>query len=150
MIDDINKRIIELMEQTGHSKSTFAHKIGVSLPLITHITTGRNKPGLELIQKIISVFENINPQWLLLGKGEKFMEKQRMPDFTPLFNELQELSQQLLSVKKTQESVIQYHTLFLAELKHIEELDKQLFLGAKQINDVSARILRLKEYLKIN
>ena len=75
MLDELNKRIITLMVQKGHSKSTFAKVLDVSLPLITHITSGRNKPGIDLIQKILIEFQDVNPRWLLLGEEE--MEKDR-------------------------------------------------------------------------
>ena len=50
-MDELNKRIIEVMTMLGLNKSTFAKDLDVSLPLITHITSGRNKAGLDIIQK---------------------------------------------------------------------------------------------------
>lgn len=70
---DINLRINQLIEKLGFNKSTFAAKIGVSQPIITHITNGRNNPGLEVIQKILLNCPEINPDWLILGRGEMLL-----------------------------------------------------------------------------
>jgi predicted transcriptional regulator len=66
-MDELNKRIVEIMVRFNHSKSSLALELGVSLPLITHITTGRNKPGIELLQRVLQRFPDINPMWLLVG-----------------------------------------------------------------------------------
>ncbi len=70
---DINLRINQLIEKLGYNKSAFATKIGVSQPVITHITSGRNNPGLEVIQKILINCPETNPQWLILGTGEMLL-----------------------------------------------------------------------------
>lgn len=70
---DINQRINQLIVKLGFNKSTFAVKIGVSQPVITHITSGRNNPGLEVIQKILLNCPETNPEWLILGKGEMIL-----------------------------------------------------------------------------
>jgi hypothetical protein len=37
---------------------------------ISHLISGRNKPSLEFIQKILSRFPEVNTEWLLNGFGE--------------------------------------------------------------------------------
>lgn len=71
---EINLRINQLIEKLGYNKSSFAAKIGVSQPIITHITNGRNNPGLEVIQKILLNCPEINPEWLILGNGEMILD----------------------------------------------------------------------------
>ncbi|MFN0047789.1 MAG: helix-turn-helix domain-containing protein [Cytophagales bacterium] len=73
---EINLRVNQLIEKLGYNKSSFAAKIGVSQPIITHITTGRNNPGLEVIQKILTNCPEINPEWLLLERGEMILNNQ--------------------------------------------------------------------------
>ena len=70
---EINARINLLIEKLGFNKSSFALKIGVSQPIITHITTGRNNPGLEVIQKILTNCPEVNADWLILGEGEMLL-----------------------------------------------------------------------------
>lgn len=122
MLDQLNKRIIEVMVRKDHTKSSFAKALDVSLPLITHITTGRNKPGIDLIQKIISVFEDINPDWLLLGAGTMYRTAHIAPDLTAEMQQCQALIASSLKLKDAQTPVIQYHKILFDELKHLEEM----------------------------
>lgn len=71
---EINLRINQIVDKLGFNKSSFAAKIGVSQPIITHITNGRNNPGLEVIQKILINCPEINPDWLILGNGEMILD----------------------------------------------------------------------------
>lgn len=44
--------------------------LGIKPAGISHILSGRNNPGYELICKIVNVFPQVNPYWLL-GDSEK-------------------------------------------------------------------------------
>jgi transcriptional regulator with XRE-family HTH domain len=61
-------RIKEIMQQKGLNPSAFADAIQVQRSSISHILNGRNKPSLELVQKIISAFPDIDIEWLLTGQ----------------------------------------------------------------------------------
>ena len=67
------------MEREQLSPSKFADAIGVQRSNISHILSGRNKPSLELVNKILDRFQEINADWLLLGKGEMMVNHQRGP-----------------------------------------------------------------------
>lgn len=66
----MKERIEKIMEMEQLSASKFADAIGVQRSSISHILSGRNKPSLELINKILDQFQQVNADWLLLGKGE--------------------------------------------------------------------------------
>jgi transcriptional regulator with XRE-family HTH domain len=63
------ERVKEIMEELGYSPSSFADTIDVPRPIISHILSGRNKPSLDVIQKILMRFSELNPWWLLTGAG---------------------------------------------------------------------------------
>ena len=66
----INNRIEKLIEHVGN-KSSFSRAIGVRPSVIQNITGQKqSKPGFLLIQKILTKFENLSADWLILGKGE--------------------------------------------------------------------------------
>ena len=65
----MKERIEKIMELEKLSASKFADAIGVQRSNISHILSGRNKPSLELVNKILDHFDKINADWLLLGKG---------------------------------------------------------------------------------
>lgn len=57
------------------SASSFSEKIGVGRSSISHILSGRNKPSLDFILKILKEFPEVNLYWLMNGKGEIFTSK---------------------------------------------------------------------------
>ena len=69
MEDSIVERVIVLMEQYGLSASAFADKIDVQRSSMSHLVSGRNKPSLDFIQKVLNNFSDINPAWLIMGTG---------------------------------------------------------------------------------
>lgn len=68
--EDFIKRLEQLFEFYELTPSSFADKIGVQRSSLSHLLSGRNKPSLDLILKIIAVFNEVDLYWILLGKGE--------------------------------------------------------------------------------
>jgi len=71
-MSEIKDRILEILKKEGIMPSRFAHEIGVQKSAISHILNGRNKPGYDLIKKILKRFNRINAEWLILGEGEMY------------------------------------------------------------------------------
>ncbi|MEL0456425.1 helix-turn-helix transcriptional regulator [Flavobacteriaceae bacterium SZ-1-7] len=67
--EDFIKRLQKIMDYYGESASSFAEKIGVQRSSISHILSGRNKPSLDFILKVLSSFPEIDLYWLFNGKG---------------------------------------------------------------------------------
>lgn len=67
---ELKKRIEFIMEKERLTAAIFADMIGVQRSSISHIVSGRNKPSLEFLQKILNSFPNYNTDWLVMGKGE--------------------------------------------------------------------------------
>jgi transcriptional regulator with XRE-family HTH domain len=67
---EIKERIVKIINSEGISPSSFADIIGVQRSSISHILSGRNNPGLEILQKILLGFPKYNAEWLITGKGE--------------------------------------------------------------------------------
>ncbi|MEK6154164.1 helix-turn-helix transcriptional regulator [Flavobacteriaceae bacterium 3-367] len=66
---DFIERLEKIMGYYGLSASAFADKIRVQRSSISHLLTGRNKPSLEFVMKVIKTFPEVNLYWLLNGKG---------------------------------------------------------------------------------
>ncbi|WP_156126355.1 helix-turn-helix domain-containing protein [Hymenobacter sp. DG25B] len=64
------ERIKTLLATRQLTPTQFADAIGVGRPIISHILTGRNKPSLEVVQKILAAFPDLSVSWLLSGQGE--------------------------------------------------------------------------------
>jgi transcriptional regulator with XRE-family HTH domain len=66
----MNKRIQQFLEIENLSPSKLADMLGLERSGISHILAGRNKPSYDFILKFLRTFPNINPDWLLMGKGK--------------------------------------------------------------------------------
>ena len=147
-MDKLNKRIVEIMVRFNHSKSSLATELGVSLPLITHITTGRNKPGIELLQRVLQRFPDINPNWLFLGDGDMMKPEPKQVDMTPVLmkmNELNDLVNNALNVNKT---MVDYHKLLLDEVLHLQEMSIQIQHSTHDLDQLKIKLESIKDDLR--
>lgn len=64
------ERIKQLMEQKELTASQFADAMEVPRAVVSHVLSGRNKPSLDVVLKIASTYDDVNLEWLLLGKGK--------------------------------------------------------------------------------
>jgi transcriptional regulator with XRE-family HTH domain len=67
--DDFVKRLETIFDYYGLTASSFADKINVQRSSISHLLSGRNKPSLDFILKVIERFPDVELLWLLNGKG---------------------------------------------------------------------------------
>ena len=67
-------RLEKIMQSEGLNISQFANEIGIKVPTISHILNGRNKPSLEVLQKVLNRFRTINSDWLILGVGSMYRD----------------------------------------------------------------------------
>jgi DNA-binding XRE family transcriptional regulator len=67
--EDFVKRLEKILRYYDLSASVFADKINVQRSSISHLLSGRNKPSLEFVLKVIKTFPEVNLYWLLNGKG---------------------------------------------------------------------------------
>jgi transcriptional regulator with XRE-family HTH domain len=68
-VDDFIKRLEIILDYYSLSASAFADKVGVQRSSLSHLLSGRNKPSLDLILKIIENFPEVDLYWILNGKG---------------------------------------------------------------------------------
>ncbi len=62
---DLNHKIKQILLEKNLSPSQFADDIGVQRSSISHILTGRNRPSLDIIKKIVNTYTDIEIEWLL-------------------------------------------------------------------------------------
>ena len=88
MIDttEFNTRLKKILDYYGLSASAFAEVITVQRSSISHILSGRNKPSLEFITKVVNAFPDIDLLWLLSGVGEFPKSTAPLPKVEPTQN----------------------------------------------------------------
>jgi len=67
--EDFIKRLEIILDYYGLNASSFADKIGVQRSSLSHLLSGRNKPSLDFVLKILEVFPDVDLYWILNGKG---------------------------------------------------------------------------------
>ncbi len=61
-----------LMTRLQLKPGQFARILDVNPAIISHILAERNKPGVDLLQKILDKFPQVSPDWLMLDRGDMF------------------------------------------------------------------------------
>lgn len=57
------------MEFYGLSATAFAEELDFNRSTISHLLSGRNKPSLDFVVKILQRFPEVTMSWLIFGKG---------------------------------------------------------------------------------
>ena len=66
---DFAKRLGEILDFYGISAAAFSEMIAVNRSTISHLLSGRNKPSLEFVLKVLDAFPEVELYWLLNGQG---------------------------------------------------------------------------------
>lgn len=78
-------RILQFLKAENKSSAQFADEIGVQPSGISHILSGRNKPSLDFVIKMLEKYKFLSTEWLLFGKGTMYRE----PEMQKLFDDSQ-------------------------------------------------------------
>jgi len=96
----IVSRIEEVRKNHQLTAASFATKIGVQRSAISHILSGRNKPSLEFLMKIHDSFDEVNLEWLILGKPSPLSQNLEIPA-NPEINQLANVLDNFLPESKS-------------------------------------------------
>jgi len=70
--DAFIKRFKEILEDNNITASALADELEIQRSSISHLLSGRNKPSLDFILKLLKKFPEINMYWLLNGADPKY------------------------------------------------------------------------------
>jgi transcriptional regulator with XRE-family HTH domain len=94
----LNEKIKELLIAKDLQPSKLADMLQVNRASISHVLSGRNKPGLEIVRKILEVFPELNPNWLLFDETNMYKEEST-PEATKKEKEKNEILESILGKK---------------------------------------------------
>nr|MBC7612360.1 helix-turn-helix transcriptional regulator [Pseudopedobacter sp.] len=147
-MEDINKRVLSVMDKKNLSRTAFASVLDVSLPVLTHISSGRNKPGLELIQKVLIHFKDIDPDWLVLGHGDMLRKRTEKPDLIKEIKEINSLKVDLDQISLNSKQVIDYNAILLKEVSYLYELNQYMLDNENKIKLMKEEINSIQDKIK--
>ncbi|MDA8582508.1 helix-turn-helix domain-containing protein [Schleiferiaceae bacterium] len=78
-MEELVQRIKAYMELEGHSPSSLANALGINRPTLVHILNGRNKPNLQLIQKLCEFDVELDIRYILSGHRSKKLDRNPTP-----------------------------------------------------------------------
>ncbi len=97
----MQERFKQLLKEKNLTAARFAELIQVNASAMSHILNGRNKPGFDVLEKIIQAFPDVNLNWLISGQGNIYNsvpqntnlsekdKQENMPSIPPAFQPLQ-------------------------------------------------------------
>ena len=88
-IEEFAKRLKIIMDYYELSATLLADKIEVQRSSISHLLSGRNKPSLEFVLKILKAFPEVELYWLVNGIG-KFPKRKENESSSPTLFSTQE------------------------------------------------------------
>ncbi len=63
----IHERIKQVIELSGLTMTEFADLLKVQRSSISHLISGRNKPSMDFLEKLVEHFPGIDLKWLISG-----------------------------------------------------------------------------------
>ena len=79
----MRERLKKLMDEKGFNAHELSEQIGVQASSVSHILTGRNKPSLDFLEKMLKAFPDIDIKYLISGVRQEHsqnFDKNIMPN----------------------------------------------------------------------
>ncbi|QQR86459.1 MAG: helix-turn-helix transcriptional regulator [Flavobacteriales bacterium] len=77
-VEALNDRFIRAMEGLGYTGYSLSKELGTSEAVISNIRNRKNPPNILLVRDLLDRHLDLNPDWLLFGRGE-MMRTQPLP-----------------------------------------------------------------------
>lgn len=89
----MNKRLQQFIFAENISQSALADSLGVARASVSHILSGRNKPGFDFIENLTRAYPALNIEWLITGEGKMYKTAKSLettPQETPMQSDASE------------------------------------------------------------
>lgn len=120
----VSERILKYITEKGISVYAFENAINVSRGTISKAIKAKNSIGSAILENILTTYTDLNPEWLLTGKGKMLREEDN-----------------LLNNKAPASPPDIVDKLF----QKLEEKEKELRVQAEEIGKLKQEIAQLKE-----
>ena len=71
----MNRRLLQFLQAESITQAQFADTLEVARGSVSHILSGRNKPGYDFLESLLLHYPQLNLDWLLTGKGRMYREE---------------------------------------------------------------------------
>lgn len=147
-MNDFPKRMKYLLDYLGIGPSELADRLGIQRSGISHLLSGRNKPGMDFLEKLALHYPGISLEWFITGKGtiQKTQESIPADEMQPLHRDLFTVQPEKIAGKTQQQtSEVKDETTipYMAQSPQVSKLQvrKVILLydnGTAEVHEVSA------------
>ena len=81
----MDKRLQQFLDAENISQSQLADTLGVARAGISHILSGRNRPGFDFLEAMALHYPQVSMDWLLTGKGRMYKDAVPAEPENPVF-----------------------------------------------------------------
>ena len=65
----MNKRFKIWLDSVNLNANSFSKLVDLNRSTVSHIISGRNKPSIDVLEKILAIYPDLNINWLITGLG---------------------------------------------------------------------------------
>ena len=65
----MNKRFKIWLDSVNLNANSFSKLVNLNRSTVSHIISGRNKPSIDVLEKILVIYPDLNINWLITGFG---------------------------------------------------------------------------------
>jgi transcriptional regulator with XRE-family HTH domain len=111
----IQDRVRIIIKANNLTSAEFADRLGIKRSNLSHVLSGRNKPGIDFLSKIIEAYPNVNAAWLITGSqqnwdGEGMVREEDSPVYERLNHAVPKVDAGLDLVEKAVEKIVFFYT----------------------------------------
>ena len=125
----IIERLAYFLEYKGDNFSRLAINIGLSNSYFSKMLRNKGSLGEDVIKKILLYYENINPEWLLLGTGSMTKENQIIPQLTDKY--VSEMIQLICKLSEENGSIKAEKRQLKEEIRQLKLENEKMLSGIK-------------------
>ncbi len=129
------ERLEKLIAALGVNAKQFAQEVGIQAGTISNIMGGRNKPSLEVLQKVLNCYRTISSDWLILGIGSMYRPTNETPNLT-LFDDTKEEPAVAISPMAELTNVDAGSSIQSANASEFPNQSRTISIPAKQIDRI--------------
>lgn len=121
---EIADRLKQLIDYYELSPSALADLLEVQRSSVSHLLSGRNKPSLDFVMKVLENFPEVDLYWFVNGEG-KFPINEKTEKEKPytLFSAIDE-SEAMLTKNTSKEDLIEELPLNVKKIERAKEVDQ--------------------------
>ena len=72
----MNQRLQQFLDAENISPSAFADNMEITRASVSHLLSGRNRPGFDFLERLSYRYPDLSLEWLITGHGRMYKEQE--------------------------------------------------------------------------